>query len=147
MRIATISCQYGIPETPEELEDHLCFTMGQIRTPMSKWFFNTPEGEKFITINPSRSCDDGAQIRKWAVEGAGIALKSYWDIAVDLHSNRLVAVLDKFEPDYQSKKLSIGADLYIAYQERKYIPNRISEFTNTLKTYFQDQLSVDLPKA
>lgn len=130
--------KFGAPETPEVLKDHLCLTMVQIRTPMSKWFFNTPEGEQSITISPSRSCDDGAQIRRWAVEGAGIALKSYIDVALDLKAKRLVTVLDKYSPDYQSKKLSIGADLYVAYQDRRYIPKRIELFTKTLKAYFEN---------
>ncbi|MFK7862142.1 MAG: substrate binding domain-containing protein [Granulosicoccus sp.] len=136
--------RYGTPTTPQDLTDHLCLTMVQLRTPMSKWYFSTPDGEIFITINPSRSCDDGAQIRNWAVEGAGIALKSYWDVAVDLSANRLVTVLDDFSPDYQSKYLSIGADLYIAYQDRKYLPKRISEFTKTLKEYFQQGFLDDM---
>lgn len=130
--------RHGVPQTPQDLSEHLCLTMVQLRTPMSKWFFTTPEDEIFITINPSRSCDDGAQVRNWAVEGAGIALKSYWDVALDLKAERLVTVLDDFNPDYQSKKLSIGTDLYVAYQDRKYLPNRIREFTQLLRTYFQD---------
>ncbi|MFK8079042.1 MAG: LysR family transcriptional regulator [Granulosicoccus sp.] len=132
--------QYGVPEAPQDLANHLCLTMVQIRTPLSKWFFSLPDGEISITINPSRSCDDGAQIRNWAVEGAGIALKSYWDVAMDLQTGRLVTLLDDFHPDYQSKKLSIGADLYVAYQDRKYLPKRIREFNSTLKTYFQNVL-------
>ncbi len=130
--------KHGVPETPQDLSDHLCLTMVQTSRPLNRWFFNSPEGETCITINPSRSCDDGAQIRDWAVKGAGIALKSYWDVVVDLRANRLATVLDDFSPDYQSKKLLIGSDLYVAYQERKYLPNRIRQFTKAVKSYFEE---------
>ena len=130
--------KYGMPESPQDLANHLCLAMVQVRTPMCKWYFDTEEGETSVVIKPSRSCDDGAQIRQWALGGAGIALKSFWDVAVDLKANRLVTVLDDFKPDYQSKKLSIGADLHIAYQNRNYVPNRISEFTKFVTAYFTE---------
>lgn len=132
--------RYGIPKTFSDLKEHLCLTMVQARAPMSKWYFDTPEGEKSITVTPSRSCDDGAQTRQWALEGAGIALKSFWDVANDLKANRLVTVLDQFHPDYKSKKSSIGADLFIAYQDRHYVPARTREFIKELKLYFEKYL-------
>jgi len=55
--------QHGVPITYTDLKDHSCLTMVQFRTPMSKWFFATPQGEKSIVILPSRSCDDGALVR------------------------------------------------------------------------------------
>jgi len=128
---------HGVPETYTDLKDHSCLTMVQFRTPMSKWYFDTPQGEKSIVIVPSRSCDDGAQVRQWAIDGAGIALKSYWDVANDLNANRLVTVLDQYNADYRSKKIPVGADLLIAYQDRKYVPLRTREFIKQLKTYFE----------
>jgi len=64
--------RHGIPETYADLTEHSCLTMVQVRTPMSKWYFDTPQGEKSIVIVPARSCDDGAQVRQWAVEGADL---------------------------------------------------------------------------
>jgi len=128
----------GTPKLYTDLKDHQCLTMVQIKTPLSKWFFDTPEGEKSLVIKPARSCDDGALIRQWAVDGGGIALKSIWDVADDLKAGRLVTLLDDCNPDYQSKGLSIGADLFIAYPDRKYVPNRTREFIKALKHYFKE---------
>lgn len=132
--------RYGTPECYTELVDHLCLTMVHARTPKSKWYFDTEEGEKSVVVQSSRSCDDGAQIRQWAIQGAGIALKAYWDVADDLGSGRLVTLLDRFNPDYQSKAHSIGSDLYVAYQDRKYVPSRTREFIKALNTYFSEYL-------
>lgn len=126
----------GVPRDYTGLSNHACLSMVQIRTPMTKWFFQTSLGEKSINITPVRSCDDGAQVREWAVRGAGIALKSLWDVADDLKTGRLVTLLDDQQPDYQSKKLSIGSDLYVAYPNRDYMPKRTKEFIIKLKEYF-----------
>jgi len=133
--------QQGTPEVYSDLEHHRCLTMVQIRTPKSKWFFQTPKGEKSLLIDPARSCDDGAQIREWAIEGGGIALKSVWDVVDDLQAGRLVSVLDECKPDYQSKRGSVGADLYVAFQDRKYIPERTRLFIDKLKQHFKAYLS------
>lgn len=130
--------QYGVPETYTDLKDHSCLTMVQNKTPMSKWYFDTSKGEKSISIVASRSCDDGAQVRQWALDGAGIALKSYWDIADDLNANRLITILDRYSPDYQSKKRAVGANLVIAYQNREYLPLRTREFIKKIRTHFAD---------
>ncbi len=128
--------RFGTPKSYTDLKDHSCLTMVQFRTPMSKWYFDTPQGEKSMVIQPVRSCDDGALVRQWAIDGAGIALKSYWDIANDLADNRLVSVLDEYRPDFRSHKMAVGSDLLIAYQDRKYVPLRTREFIKHTVKYF-----------
>jgi len=130
--------KHGIPKTYLDLKDHACLSMVQVRTPMSKWYFDTPQGEKSLVILPNRSCDDGAQVKQWAIEGAGIALKSYWDVVDELNTKQLVTVLDQLKPDYRSKKIPVGADLLIAYQDRKYVPKRTREFIKYVKQYFDN---------
>lgn len=128
----------GLLKTYTDLKDHACLTMVHSKTPRARWYFTTPQGEKSLMIQPSQSCNDGALIRQWALDGAGIALKSFWDIANDLKANRLVTVLDQYKPDYQSSKLAIGTDLFIVYPNRENIPNPTREFIRLLKTYFDD---------
>ena len=137
----------GKPKNYSELTQHACLIMVHARRPRTKWYFDTPEGEKSIEVPATRSCDDGAQIRQWAIDGAGIALKSYWDVADDLAKGNLVALLDKFNPDYQSKSLSIGSDLYVAYQDRKYVPNRTREFIKSLRLHFSEYLQLETETA
>lgn len=130
--------RYGVPETIDNLKDHACMTMIQVRKPLSKWYFDTPNGETSISIQPSRSCDDGEQIKQWAIGGAGIAMKSFWDVLDELESGQLTTVLDEYSPDYNSKKSSIDSDLYITYNERKYVPNRQSAFVEFVREYFEE---------
>jgi len=133
--------RHGTPKTVDDLKEHACLTMTQIRKPLSKWYFDTPKGEISLIVQPARSCDDGAQIRQWAIDGGGIALKSLWDIADELDSGLLIPVLDKYNPDYNSKASSMSSDLYIAYQQREYLPERQAVFIKFVKQYFEQIIS------
>ncbi len=129
--------RYGIPQTISDLTSHLCLSMVQSGRSLQTWYFDTPGGEKSLKIAPSQSCDDGAQVRQWAIEGAGLALKSIWDVASDISAGRLVTVLDGFSPNYQSSKSNIDSDLYVVYQDRNYMANRTREFISFLRDYFE----------
>jgi len=128
----------GVPVTVSDLEHHSCLVISGVGGTSPVWYFDTPEGERTFSVKPARSCNDGALIRQWATEGLGIALKSIWDIAVDLNSGRLVTVLDEFNPNYRSSEKNVDTDLYVVYQERKYMPERTREFIGYLKTYFDE---------
>jgi len=129
--------RHGTPKTVADLKEHACLTMMQIRRPLSKWYFDTPKGETSIMIQPARCCDDGAQVKQWAIDGGGIALKSIWDVVDELKSGLLISVLEKYKPDYNSKTSSMSSDLYIAYQEREYLPKRQAAFIEYVKQYFE----------
>lgn len=130
--------QHGTPETVADLKKHNCLAMIQIRKPLSKWYFDTPEGEISAVIEPARSCDDGEQIKQWAIMGGGIALKSIWDVAEELNSGLLVPVLEKYTPDYNSKRKSMSSDLFVAYQDRVYVPKRQAVFIEFVKHHFEE---------
>ena len=129
---------HGTPETVADLKKHACLTMMQIRKPLTKWYFDTPEGEISAVIQSARSCDDGEQIKQWAINGGGIALKSIWDVVEELNAGLLVPVLEKYSPDYNSKRSSMSSDLYIAYQDRAYVPKRQSVFIEFVKQHFEE---------
>jgi len=88
-------------------------------------------------IQPARCCDDGAQVKQWAIDGGGIALKSIWDVVDELNAGLLIPVLDKYKADYNSKTSPMSSDLYIAYQEREYLPKRQAAFIEFVKHYFE----------
>jgi DNA-binding transcriptional LysR family regulator len=126
----------GMPFEPEELAQHDCLSMVRMTEPLTTWYFQQSNESKAISIQAARASNDGALIRRWAIEGAGIALKSYWDIADDLKEGRLVTVLDNYNHDFNRTRASGGADLHAIYANRKFIPQRTIEFINALTTYF-----------
>lgn len=126
----------GIPCTPEELAHHSCLTMVRKAEPLTTWHFQISDEKISISIKAARSSNDGALIRRWAIEGKGIALKSYWDVADDLKAKRLVTIMDNYQPDFSRIGASVGADLHAIYPSRKFIPQRTIEFIKALTEYF-----------
>ncbi len=128
----------GIPKTPQALSEHDCLVMVRVTEPLTNWYFHTANGQETVAINAARSSNDGALIRRWALEGTGIALKSYLDVAADIKAKRLVTVLDDFMQDFNSDGTSYDADLQLVYPSRKYMPLRVQGFIDLLLDHFKD---------
>ncbi len=129
--------KYGMPKTPEELSEHQCLTILRKGEAVTNWHFKTSTLQKVITIKPTLSSNDGAQIRQWALSGYGIALKSYWDVKNDLTSNKLVEVLTDYSKNMDIDGIKGSADLHVIYPSREYLPERTRAFIDRLLDHFQ----------
>ena len=127
----------GIPKIPQSLTEHDCLVMFRATEPLTNWYFQTQKGVETVAINAARSTNDGALIRQWAIEGAGIALKSYLDVEADLKAKRLVTVLDNFMRDFNKQSTSGGPDLQLVYPSRQYMPQRVQGFIDLLVAHFK----------
>jgi len=83
----TYAEQYGLPDSPEKLSEHRCIVMGNSANTV--WPFD--QGK--IAIHGHFLCSDGEISHQLALQGMGIAMKSYWDVAEDLNSGKLIQVL------------------------------------------------------
>lgn len=126
----------GTPATPDALADHDCLAMVRAAEPLTTWHFQTAHGAQSVSIQPARASNDGALIRRWALEGAGIVLKSYWDVADDLKAHRLVPVLGDYMQDFEQKGSIGGTDLHVVYPGREYLPLRTRGFIEALAEHF-----------
>jgi DNA-binding transcriptional LysR family regulator len=107
----------GMPLSPQDLVDHDCLHHG----PGTIWHLTEPDGET-SQIEPSSQlhCDNGEVWHDWALAGAGIAMKSWIDVAADIEAGRLVQVL----PAWRSPPAPICALLHA----RTLIPTRVRIF-------------------
>lgn len=128
----------GTPNTPQDLHKHDCLVMIRNIEPLTTWNFQTIDGHEAVTIDAARQCNDGAQIRRWALDGAGIALKSYIDVVQDIKAGRLVTVLDDYLHDFEKKSTSCGANLQVVYTSRQHVPKRVKALVDELLTYFNE---------
>ncbi|HEX2603541.1 MAG TPA: LysR family transcriptional regulator [Oxalicibacterium sp.] len=89
--------RYGEPKSLAELQQHNClrFVLGD--TVYDRWVFQRHRKTETIVVQGDRISDDADLVRRWALAGRGIAYKSALDIAPDLKSGRLVAVLDDYQ--------------------------------------------------
>lgn len=82
---------HGAPDSPHALaeRDCLCFMLGG--DVHDRWRFQDAAGQDLLVRVRSRNvANDGDAVRRWAVLGRGIAYKSYFDVADDLATGRLV---------------------------------------------------------
>ncbi|HBZ45840.1 MAG TPA: LysR family transcriptional regulator, partial [Stenotrophomonas sp.] len=94
-RILCASPEYlhrrGTPSSIDDLHGHDLIASGS--PPVSQWVFAQPGGTIAFPLDASTLCDDGEAAQILAVQGAGIARKSIWDVADDLDAGRLKEVL------------------------------------------------------
>lgn len=127
----------GAPKSPDDLMNHECLAMVRQMEPLTSWYFSKGGTEQVVQIRPTRSTNDGALVRQWAIDGLGIALKSVLDIAEDLQSKRLVRVLKTYTPDFKRDVASQRADLFAVYPTRQYVPKRVRVFLELLEDHFK----------
>ncbi|PSU23794.1 LysR family transcriptional regulator [Photobacterium kishitanii] len=143
-RVLCASPQYlankGTPITPQDLAEHNCLAMVRNNEEMKTWHFQDEELHNVITVIPKRFSDDGEVIRQWALDGAGIALKSILDIQEDIKQQRLVTVLNGYMKNFNTFTSSANADLNVIYLSRQYQPKRLRLFLDFLIERFAEIL-------
>ncbi|QUM82441.1 LysR family transcriptional regulator [Moritella sp. 5] len=124
--------KHGTPLTPQDLVNHDCLAMIRSHEELKTWHFQDQDKKNAITVIPKRFSDDGEVIRYWALEGAGIALKSILDVQDDIHNLRLVTVLNGYMTNFNTSTSVSSADLNVVYISKKYQPKRIRLFLDFL---------------
>ncbi len=82
----------GTPQNPEDLQDHDCLVMSDMRG-SNQWTLSTGDITEQVVINPRASVNDFDTLRRMVADGGGIAiLPSYMHFGD--YQNRLVRVLD-----------------------------------------------------
>ncbi len=76
-----------------------------------------------MRVTPAMVCDDGALLRQWALSGAGIAGKSWWDVKRDVEEGRLqVLFAERFTGFSPLDRKEVG--LQFVFPQRKLQPPR-----------------------
>src|SRR5699024_2760045 len=83
---------HGRPDSPEDLADHGCLVVHE-NDGESAWRFLLGGKEVSVPVTGSLVCTDGLAATDWCLDGAGLAMRSLWDVADHLRTGRLVQVL------------------------------------------------------
>jgi DNA-binding transcriptional LysR family regulator len=81
--------QYGTPSHPAELSGHRCILIGDQRR--ADWRFG--EEKVAVRVTGALITNDGQAAHALALQGAGIVVKSIWDVGDDILAGRLQRVL------------------------------------------------------
>lgn len=105
--------KHGSPSHPNDLKLHngVLYQLYDITNDI--WTF-TKNGEDFkVKIQSNRIANDGDLVRRWCVDGKGLAVKSYLDIAGDLLAGRLVNTMSDYTPS--------STELWLIFPSRQVI--------------------------
>ncbi|HDK6715023.1 TPA: LysR family transcriptional regulator [Klebsiella quasipneumoniae] len=118
---------HGTPASPEALHHHRCLVLERHGVVMNEWRFEEAGKERVVRVTPAMVCDDGALLRQWALSGAGIAGKSWWDVKRDVEEGRLqVLFADRFTGFSPLDRKEVG--LQFVFPQRKLQPPQVSAF-------------------
>ncbi|NPD23659.1 LysR family transcriptional regulator [Corallococcus exiguus] len=85
------------PRKPADLTRHNCLVLARPGAPQTSWAFRDEDGRVFhVRVSGDRTANDGGVLKDWALAGAGVILKSTWDVEALLASGHLVSALDRF---------------------------------------------------
>lgn len=117
--------RYGAPKAPEDLRDHEIITLELGHYRNNRWSFERKGKVTEVKVESRLCADDGALVRQWAVDGLGIAYKSWLDVVSDIEAGRLVQLL----PDYLGEPFEV----HLVYPQRATMPETTRKMIDYLK--------------
>ncbi|MEP3055796.1 LysR family transcriptional regulator [Ascidiaceihabitans sp.] len=88
----------GVPQHPDDLAHHNCIVMRFGMRTDQDWPFIVNKRLRTCRVTGDRIANDGDLVRRWCLNGYGVALKSDWDVQADLQEGRLLSILNDFAP-------------------------------------------------
>ncbi len=125
-------------QVPGDLQHHRCLVMERERLGMTTWKFRVNNQKISVQVPPAMVCNDGAILRQWALDGAGIACKSWWDVKNDIASGRLTVLFaESFLGFSDSDNESVG--LQFVYPEGVLMPVIVRSFSDFFISWLETQ--------
>lgn len=118
--------KHGQPTHPDNLLGHRCIVIGKQQRAV--WRFQGAENVS-VLLKGALVTNDSNAAHAWALEGAGIALQSIWDVGDDIEAGRLQRVL----PEYSMR----AAPLHALYAQRQHVAPRVRLFVDFLRARLQ----------
>ncbi|WP_174299381.1 LysR family transcriptional regulator [Caulobacter sp. S45] len=121
----------GRPNRPEDLAHHNCLCVTRGARIYDQWTVRGPQAPVKVVVSGSLTSNNTDTIHRWALDGAGVAIKALWDIEDDLRAGRLVELLPAFACD--------DIHLYATHFTRRHVPPRIRAFIDFLVEHLPTQ--------
>ncbi|MBE0487509.1 MAG: LysR family transcriptional regulator [Halomonas sp.] len=109
---------------PADLAAHPCLVLRENDSDFALWRLERRGGEQAVKVSGPLASNDGEVIVGLALDGHGIALRSWWDVHAHLTTGRLVELL----PGWQG----VRADFHAVYPQRRHVPARVRAFVDHL---------------
>ncbi|MFC3226242.1 LysR family transcriptional regulator [Marinibaculum pumilum] len=126
---------HGAPQRPEDLADHDCVTMANMR----RWSFARPGGPLTVEVSGRLLVNSGDALRDAGLAGLGLVLKSTWDVGEDLRRGDLVPVL-------ADHPLVDQGAIWAVYPSARLLAPKVRAFVDFFADHFATK-AADLPPA
>jgi DNA-binding transcriptional LysR family regulator len=128
--------RHGMPRTPQDLLGHNCLTTNDF---VMNWEYKGPQGEPgVVRVSGRYACDNWEVLREWALAGLGVALKSTWDVRLQLEDGSLVSLCPGYTFD-------TDVAIYAVYPHRRFLPAKTRAFIEFLADSFGPEPYWDKP--
>jgi DNA-binding transcriptional LysR family regulator len=128
--------KFGIPKNLADLQQHNCLLYRMNNRTYDVWEFTSGVSANIenykIKVSGNLSSNNSEIVRLWALAGKGIIYKSQLDMAEDIRANRLVKILDEYQPR--------AVDLNMICPSRAQITPAVLLLRDILKTKFSQLL-------
>ena len=104
-------------DVPADLAAHACLIVREIDSDYGVWRFERGGQVHSVRVSGRLSSNDGEAVHRFALDGHGIMLRSWWDAHEALARGDLVELL----PGWRNT----GADVYAVYAHRRHVPARV----------------------
>ena len=118
--------QHGTPLVPDDLTRHRCVNFSALG---DIWTFIGPNGPFQIKLDARLRTNDGEVGHEWALAGAGLVMKSIWDVDDDIKAGRLVRVLTDWP--------SPAAAIHALYPTSRHLSAKVRCFVDYLAEHLR----------
>ena len=118
---------YGMPETPADLEYHLCLIHNTV-SPNSTWTFYKAGNKETIKVDGKVYANNFIPLREASIGGKGIAMLATITVTEELKSRNLIQVLKNWQ--------LAPANVYASYPPYDYVPPKSETFVNYIRDNF-----------
>ena len=121
----------GRPGKPEDLLQHSCLLLRFPGSQQFQWTLAGPEGPTTLAVAGPMDSDNGEVLTAWCLEGAGLAVKSLWEVGEEIRDGRLEVVLPDHPP--------LGHAIYALYPGGSLLPPRVRVLIDFLVRLYHPQ--------
>ena len=116
---------HGTPEKPNDLLSHNCLLLRFPGSKQYQWTLKSRAGKSVtLQVSGNLDSDNGEALTDWCLAGAGLAVKSLWEVDHHIRNGRLHVVLPDWKP--------LGHAIYAIYPHSRLMPPRVRAFIDYL---------------
>lgn len=113
---------HGVPQEPEELAQHNCFTYEYVN-PRDLWRFYDASGrERAVRVTGNLHSNNGDLLAEAAARGAGVVFEPAFIVGPEVRAGRLVPLLQEF--------VAPPMPIYAVYPSRKHLSAKVRLFVD-----------------